>query len=168
MRQPILFLFPFVGEHILPPTFFPFRCLRQRFVVWPLELVLGTHNPCFVAWPLELGLGTHNPRFVAWPLELGLGTHNPRFVAWPLELKHLVVDVLQADALNRSSWCDCGNGGCPRCNLAVTIVLIKCPPSVSATAVRILPLSEERGVHIMQLWCKKEVQYAIDCAPCPQ
>ena len=34
--------------------------------------------PRFVAWPLELGLGTHNPRFVVWPLELGLGTHNPR------------------------------------------------------------------------------------------
>ena len=57
-----------------------------RFVAWPLELGLGTHNPRFVPWPLELGLGTHNPRFVAWPLELGLGTHNPRFVVWPLEL----------------------------------------------------------------------------------
>ena len=59
--------------------------MNPRFVVWPLELGLGTHNPRFFAWPLELGLGTHNPRFVAWPLELGLGTHNPRFVAWPLE-----------------------------------------------------------------------------------
>ena len=124
--------------------------------------------PRFVVWPLELGLGTHNPRFVAWPLELGFGTHNPRFVAWPLELKHLVLDVLQADALNRSSWCDCGNGGCPRCNLAFTIVLIKRSASVSASAERNLPLLEERGVHIMQLWCKKEVQYAIDCATCPQ
>ena len=38
--------------------------------------------PRFIAWPLELGLGTHNPRFVALPLELGLGTHNPRFVGW--------------------------------------------------------------------------------------
>ena len=36
-------------------------------------------TPRFVAWPLELGLGTHNPRFIAWPLELGLGTHKPRF-----------------------------------------------------------------------------------------
>ena len=52
---------------------------RESFVVWPLELGLGTHNPRFFAWPLELGLGTHNPCFVAWPLELGLGTHNPRF-----------------------------------------------------------------------------------------
>ena len=57
-----------------------------RFVAWPLELGLGTRNPHLVVWPLELGLGTHNPRFDAWPLELGLGTHNPRFVAWPLEL----------------------------------------------------------------------------------
>ena len=45
--------------------------------MWPLELGLGTLNPCFVAWPLELGLGTRNPRFFAWPLELGLGTRNP-------------------------------------------------------------------------------------------
>ena len=58
-----------------------------RFVVWPLELGLGTHNPRFAAWPLEVGLGTHNPRFVARPLELGLGTRKPRFVAWPLELE---------------------------------------------------------------------------------
>ena len=57
-----------------------------RFVAWPLELGLGTHNPRFVAWPLDLGSGTRNPRFVAWPLELGLGTHNARFVAWLLEL----------------------------------------------------------------------------------
>ena len=84
------------------------------------------------------------------------------------DLKHLVLDVLQADALNRSSWCDCGNGGCPRCNLAVTIVLIQRSTSVSASAERILPLSEERGVHIMQLWRKKELQYAIECATCPQ
>ena len=60
---------------------------KARFVAWPLELGLGTHNPRFVAWPLELGLGTHNPRFVAWPLELGLGTLNPLFVAWPLEVE---------------------------------------------------------------------------------
>ena len=84
------------------------------------------------------------------------------------DLKHLVLDVLQADALNRSSWCDCGNEGCPRCNLAVTIVLIKRPASVSASADRILPLSEERSVHIKEFWRKKEVQYTIDCATCPQ
>ena len=53
--------------------------MNPRFVAWPLELGLGTHNPRFFAWPLELGLGTHNPRFFAWPLELGLGTHNPHF-----------------------------------------------------------------------------------------
>ena len=58
----------------------------SHFVVWPLELGLGTRNPRFVAWPLELGLGTRNPRFVAWPLELGLGTLSSRFVVWPLEL----------------------------------------------------------------------------------
>ena len=84
------------------------------------------------------------------------------------DLKHLVLNVLQADALNRSSWCDCGNGGCPHCNLAVTIVLIKRSASVSASAERILPLLEERGVHVMQFWRKKEVQYAMDCAICPQ
>ena len=72
---------------MLPPTFFPipFFFLLPRFVAWPLELGLGTHNPRLVLWPLELGLGTHNPRFVPWPLELGLGTLNPRFVAWLLE-----------------------------------------------------------------------------------
>ena len=37
--------------------------------------------PRFVVWPRELGLGTHNPRFVAWPLELALGTRSRRFVA---------------------------------------------------------------------------------------
>ena len=38
--------------------------------------------PRFVVWPLELGLGTHNPRFVAWPLKLGLGSYNPRLAAF--------------------------------------------------------------------------------------
>ena len=27
--------------------------------------------PRFVAWPLELQLGSHNTRLVVWPLELG-------------------------------------------------------------------------------------------------
>ena len=62
---------------------FNFSFSFPRFVAWPLELGLGTHNPRFVAWPLELGLGTHNPRFFARPLELGLGTHNPRFGVAP-------------------------------------------------------------------------------------
>ena len=57
VRQPLLILFPFVGEHILPPTFFSFFFLLPRFVAWPLELGLGTRNPRFFAWPLELGLG---------------------------------------------------------------------------------------------------------------
>ena len=35
-------------------------------------------------------------------------------------------------------------------------------------AERLLPLSEERGVHIMQLCRKKEVRYTIDCATYPQ
>ena len=76
------------GDVANPPVLLrkPGQVSKTRFVVWPLELGLGTLNPCFVAWPLELGLGTHNPRFVAWPLELGLGTLNPRFVAWPLEV----------------------------------------------------------------------------------
>ena len=59
---------------------------NPRVVAWPLELGVGTHSPDFVAWPLELVVGTHSPDFVAWALELGLGTHNPCFVAWPLEL----------------------------------------------------------------------------------
>ena len=49
------------------------------------------------------------------------------------DLEHFVLDVLQADALNQSSWRDCGNRGCPCCNLAVTIVLIKRSAWVSAS-----------------------------------
>ena len=75
------------------------------------------------------------------------------------DLKHLVPGVLQADALKRSSWCDCGNGGCPRCNLDATIVIMKCCTEAN---------TEERGIHIVQFCCKMEVQYAIDCATCPR
>ena len=83
-------------------------------------------------------------------------------------LKHLVLELFRADALNRSCWCDCGNRGCPRCNLAITIILINCSALGFASAERNLPLLEERGVHIMQFWRKKEVQYADHCATCPQ
>ena len=97
MRQPLLILFPFVGDPrecrgdvAFSPSFGPLELglgtCNPRFIAWPLELGLGTLNPRFVVWPLELGSGTRNPHFVAWPLELGLGTRNPRFVAWPLEL----------------------------------------------------------------------------------
>ena len=42
-------------------------------------LILPPFVSRFVAWPLELGLGTHNPRFVVWLLGLGLGTRNAHF-----------------------------------------------------------------------------------------
>ena len=61
------------------------RSPRMQFCL-PLSFLFFL-LPLFVVWPLELGLGTHNPRFVAWPLELGLGTGNPRFVAWLLGVR---------------------------------------------------------------------------------
>ena len=56
------------------------ECSTNFFLGRTHSFNLSLSFPRFVAWPLELGLGTHNPRFFAWPLELGLGTHNPRFL----------------------------------------------------------------------------------------
>ena len=45
-------------------------------VAWPLEVGLGTRNPCFVMLRFE--------SFVVWPLDLVLGTRNPRLLCGPL------------------------------------------------------------------------------------
>ena len=56
----------FWGEHIRS-IFFSF----PRFVAWPFELGLGTHNPRFGVAPR---VGVRDSRTLPWPLELGLRT----------------------------------------------------------------------------------------------
>ena len=48
------------------------ECSANFFLGRTHSFNLSFSFPRFVAWPLELGLGTHNPRFFAWPLELGV------------------------------------------------------------------------------------------------
>ena len=48
------------------------ECSANFFLGRTNSFTLSFSFPGFVVWPLKLGFGTHNPRFVAWPLELEL------------------------------------------------------------------------------------------------